>query len=329
MIELGFQKEHFSEQCDKKTQRVLFQNSVSHVIIELFTFCNRKCPYCPNALFDRSKTNIFMDETVFDKIISSLDEINYQNNICLNLYNEPLAEKEYILNKISYIRTRLPKVFIYFSSNGDYLTKEYLRDLERAGLNKLYVTVHPAGDEEYNDLEILSRFSTLSAKLDIPLKFTALVPGAYVGSKSKFHHLDLEVFSADYRKRGQNRGGLIALNTINGYVRSTPCDRPFNNLTVAYDGSVFPCCQFYADDVSHKQYTVANLNSDADIFTIYSSSALASWRSSLFRYGPKKAPCNSCTEGVSDVQISKVDIEKRDRLYEELTKRKNIFSLFK
>ena len=322
---MDYYREHFIEQTEKEHQRDIFNKSVQHVIIELFSHCNRRCSYCPNASGGRSKSNIFMREDVIAKIIGDLQSIRYEHNICLNLYNEPLAERKYLLDKISLIRTSLPKCYIYFSSNGDYLTSEYLKELKTAGLNKLYITLHPSGSGDYDDVQVLNRFAAFVKKIDVLPEFRSFVLGRYISADAFYQELPIEIFSSNYKDFGQNRGGVVDIQGQNNFVRTTPCERPFSNFTISYDGTIFPCCQLYADSDLHKQYSVANISSADSIFEIYSNKKLATWRAGLFTFGPKNDPCKTCTEGALGI-IDQTEIERRNRLFKELTGKPSLVS---
>lgn len=79
-----------------------------------------------------------MDENIYLKIIYNLKEIDYSNNINFHRFNEPLSQKELIINRIKQARFNLPKAIIGIFTNGDYLTKEYLDELKDAGVNSVY-----------------------------------------------------------------------------------------------------------------------------------------------------------------------------------------------
>ena len=49
--------------------------------LELFSFCNRTCSFCPNNFIDRLTDNKLLDIDIFKKIINELVEFNYSNYI--------------------------------------------------------------------------------------------------------------------------------------------------------------------------------------------------------------------------------------------------------
>ena len=44
-------------------------NKVRLIEIELHSYCNRKCKWCPNNYIDRYSSNTFMNDEIFEKII--------------------------------------------------------------------------------------------------------------------------------------------------------------------------------------------------------------------------------------------------------------------
>lgn len=87
--------------------------------IELHSYCNRKCNWCPNSIIDRTyKTEL--GETVFKKLIDELAVHNYSNYISFSRYNEPLSDKDLLNRRIAYIREKLPNVTTVANTNGDF-----------------------------------------------------------------------------------------------------------------------------------------------------------------------------------------------------------------
>ena len=81
------------ENITKEIKKNIFEKYVEIVNIETSTKCNRKCLYCPLSEYERGKNQNYMEEELFNKIISDLASINYRGTISLNIYNEPLLDK--------------------------------------------------------------------------------------------------------------------------------------------------------------------------------------------------------------------------------------------
>ena len=68
----------------------IMKKNLTQVEIEIFSYCNRTCWFCPNSIIDRHSENHFMPEEQYLKILEQLKEINYSNIITYSRYNEPL-----------------------------------------------------------------------------------------------------------------------------------------------------------------------------------------------------------------------------------------------
>jgi MoaA/NifB/PqqE/SkfB family radical SAM enzyme len=115
--------------------RVWFKNQLNLIEIEVYSYCNRKCWFCPNSFIDRHSDNNLMPEEMYLSILNQLAEINYDKEITYSRYNEPLAYREIILKRISQAREIVPKAKLRTNTNGDYVTLDYIHALRDAGLN--------------------------------------------------------------------------------------------------------------------------------------------------------------------------------------------------
>ena len=69
----------------KEKEIKIEMNKIKLIEIELFSYCNRKCSWCPNYLINRSN-NIFIKEKIFDKLLNNLLEFNYQGIFSFSRY---------------------------------------------------------------------------------------------------------------------------------------------------------------------------------------------------------------------------------------------------
>ncbi|WP_297204175.1 radical SAM protein [uncultured Brachyspira sp.] len=113
-----------------------FFHSVS---LEISSYCNRKCHYCPNK--DNETPKEFMSWDIFKHSVEELKNINYTGIFQYHLFNEPLYD-ERLVELVKYTSLHLPKVIQVLISNGDLLTIEKASELSDAGINKFVVTVH-------------------------------------------------------------------------------------------------------------------------------------------------------------------------------------------
>ena len=124
--------------------RNLFKKDVELVCLEMSYYCNRACSYCPVAIYERSDKNLEIDNELLLTIINSLKMLNYDGRVSLNLFNEPLASKNF-LNRVKMLSENLPKAILSCNSNGDYIKNiKTFNELEKSGLKEILITLHPA-----------------------------------------------------------------------------------------------------------------------------------------------------------------------------------------
>lgn len=281
----------FDSEISLLEQKELFSKYVKIINLETFSYCNRKCSYCPVS-FLSSKNNSHLDKKVFISIIEDLKSINYSNKISLNLYNEPLSD-ESIFDTIQYIHQKLPKAFIFFNSNGDYVTLDKLELLSKIGLNALNITLHTQPNKTYDDNDSDTAIKNFYTKIGKDYKIDSIKENEYIKTSFKVGNLLISVTTTNYDSYGESRAGLIEhLNS--DIIRNFPCARPFREFTISSNGHVYPCCQIYPE-LDNFENSMGDLVKN-NIFEIYTSSRLSNLREHLFDYSPKKSPCNKCTD---------------------------------
>lgn len=303
--------ELFRPVTNRETQKRIFKRYVNSVVLELFDHCNRKCPYCPVSMVDRRSATRRMVPGHLDTIAGDLAEIGYSESICLNLFNEPMADEAALFAGIAKLRAACPDALIWFNTNGDYLDRENLTRLAEIGLARLVVTLHTPESGAYDDMRQLTRVSQFSARTGVVLSFRQFKPGRKIVAEGRFRSLPIKVKSVNYTANGENRGGLLDHIPVEA-ARRAPCDRPFHDFTVSWNGDVYPCCQFFAGLPEHDPFIAGNVGTAGSIFAVYAAGLMASFRRDLFGWGSKKPPCDTCTE--YDRPVDEADRARRAEL---------------
>ena len=304
---------HFAYGLGAADAQALLKTALRKVHIEIFSYCNRRCGYCPVAQVDRRSANNHMPEALFDKAVAELAAIAYDGDVSLSLFNEPLADR-IVLRRARALKDALPQAFLYLNSNGDSLDRDYLRDLEAAGVDPLTITLHLAPGAPYDEAEVDQRFAEFRRRTGISLVVRDHLPGLMRRESGTFGRIELAVYARDFRALGNDRGGLVR-EISPRRARVAPCDRPFGELAISYDGTIFPCCQLFADAREHDRYRIGNL-AGRPLAELFAADAMAQWRRGLLTYGPKQLPCATCSEG--DRDGTPAEVAGRQRLYERL-----------
>lgn len=189
------------------------------VTFETGTECNRKCRCCPNAYYTREKAKA--SNELFHKIIDELEEIDYDGRISLYLYNEPLLDTR-IVYFISEIRRKCSNSYIFLTTNGDFLNLSLYREMVRAGLDKLVVSLY---DGEINE--------------DLKYLYNTLEPQEKKKITTRRFYED-----AERNKNINSRAGLIPSLAIKHSLRFD-CYRPRQQVVINAKGNLLLCCQDY------------------------------------------------------------------------------------
>lgn len=217
-------------------------NNLRIVEIELFSFCNRKCDWCPNKDIDRMTWN-YLDIEIFMSLLSQLKEINYQGVFSFSRYNEPFADYDVLQSACQMIKNVFPNNKLVSNTNGDYLNQEVLNDTL---LDELTIMDYDCNGKEwcYNRLKnwkctnIIIYHNYITAKLN---NLTIL-------------------YYFDWPLTGHitNRGGNLGDYTNEAIRRIAPCFEPQYFIGINHDGTVSPCCNI-RNDCKNKDLIMGSL----------------------------------------------------------------------
>lgn len=274
-------------ECQKKK---LFSENMERVLIEVNSKCNRKCWFCTNSILGDIPDNENMTDEVFDKILGELAEIDYDKEVWLSFFNEPLLCTK-LIERIRKIKSSLPKCYIYMFSNGDYLTKESLAQLADAGLDMLaidiYINKFDCDPDEAHELAC-----KLLKRINVSMEFTKSKYGMY--GLTCYGDMDIEIIFRDFTMRASNRAESLPESLPIPKITShpLPCIKSFFSFHVDFRGNVWPCPNYHREFAAHKKYCVGNVL-DQSIFDIYLGEKLNNYREQNF-FHRDNLPCRSC-----------------------------------
>ena len=272
-----------------------FKRQLKLIELELFSYCNRVCWFCPNSFIDRRSSNVLMPPDVYSNIFRQLAAIEYDGYITYSRYNEPTSKKEIFIPRLREARTSLPNAKLKTNSNGDYLTGEYVLELRDAGLNELWIQQYDENREGWNHDHIHSLMLRKLEKLGFPFEKVTDIHGGKIEYDIKVAGMTVHLRARNFLIDGSSRGDTVQLG--DGYVRTQPCIQPLNNMYVDYSGNIMVCCALRSDIPSHKDGIMGNVN-DGNLADVYFSERYTPWRTHLRDVGPKSGVCRTCKDGV-------------------------------
>ena len=302
-----FVADHFVGITDRERAKRLFALAVRNIDLELFSYCNRRCLYCPNAFIDRISTNNYLPGPVYRMLVQDLAEIGYRAKVTLNFYNEPLADPV-TLEACRELRAALPGASIRLNTNGDYLDRDSLDELHGAGLDHLMISLHVSAAVDWDDEKVKFRAEQIYDRVARRPEQIDFRPGQFYRAFIPYDGMKVEVVQSNYNQSGYNIGGLMR-HIPAPTERLSPCDEPFKSMTITYNGNLTPCCRIRGDADDHQPYVTGNLADYGSIYEAWATDALAGWRRHLLGFNPKAAPCHECKA----VRIADTPVERQAR----------------
>lgn len=243
-----------------------------------------------------------MDDSLFIKIISEMRDIDYRGIFTLSLFNEPLADRD-ILRRIKTIKDYCPNSYVRMNSNGDYLSKDFLDELNAVGLNEILVTLHLNVGEQYTDELSKKKIEKFFAKLGLIYSITRQTSMHNISCDLNYRNIRLLVVTNNWIKDGTDRGGEIKELSIENRIQ--PCATPFREVIIDVDGNVRFCWNIFinADYIGN----VCNLG----VLDIYFSDAMVDIRRNHLCFGEKNSPCKTCNTYDNALETS---VEMREKL---------------
>ena len=262
--------------------------------IEIASYCNRTCWFCPNSFIDRHTNHIELKEELYLKIINNLKEINYSNLISFHRFNEPLADRKLIIKRISQAREALPNAKLSIFTNGDYLTKDYLEELRIAGINNILMSYYSKEDNQFDLYNVIKpSMNKIMEKLD--LNYQVIKEDfTYYAIKIDYYDLNFIYQAKNFEKIGSDRGGSInSVHIKREDIRNYGCFYPISDLYIDYNGLIMPCCNMRSDIEAHKPYILGDIHNN-NLFEIFTGEKMVNMRKYLYSDTVKEGPCKHC-----------------------------------
>ena len=270
-------------------------NDFVFIEIEVFSYCNRKCWFCPNSFIDRRTENLIMPEQKYLNILQQLKDMNFEGEIAYSRYNEPLSHKDIFIKRLKQAREYLPKAKLRTNSNGDYVTKNYIIDLEKAGLDELFIQQYLKNNEMYNHDKVKTRIQKKLTKIGLPYELLYDYPNRKIEYDLSYKDMTVHIRGRNFTYDGSSRGETVPLAVDN--VRTEKCEKPFTSMYIDYNGSVMICCNLRSDIQQHDIGCMGNAF-ETPIKEIWKSDSYKTWREEHMNDGPKTGPCKTCKIGL-------------------------------
>jgi radical SAM protein with 4Fe4S-binding SPASM domain len=242
----------------------LRQKRLKSLYIEPASLCNLRCQFCDfqsnpnNENFLKKKGIMSMD--VFYEVLEELKKLSFRfDQVSFHLHGEPLLCKD-LSKMISLIRTHNIGDQLHMNTNGVLLYPDVMKKLIESGLNRLTLSLDTLSREKYRLfkgkdllpqlLENIQHAIDIVEASDTDLDFEIKCVKAQ-GNYSITDE-DSDNIINHFRRHAEksSRVHVLIAKEITWYTKSkqetippdhSPCELPFYQVAINYDGSVSPC----------------------------------------------------------------------------------------
>ncbi len=250
--------------------------------IESGNICNLKCPLCPTGQdapgMEKGFLELKLFKELFDQLKVSLGTINFYS------WGEPLLNKDLIL-MLRYAKTQSPNLRIITSTNLNINNKDLLSDLITTGIDEIIVSCDGATPDSYIKYRIGGNFNLvmdnlryltlenkrLKKEVNIVWNFLVFRHNEHEITMAKEIAKKIEVnFRVGLMRTSMKDEVLIshqeAIKKDRDWIPDNPkysaydkvkdlpkkiiktCRKPWQEISINWDGKVFPCCAVYGDN---------------------------------------------------------------------------------
>jgi len=251
--------------------------------LEITSWCNRKCKFCPVAYNTRPKHRMKVD--ILDDAAVELASIRYRGRVEFYIYNEPCAEFSWLLECVSKFRKMVPNSCLMIATNGDYIQgPKEIESMFDAGLNQILINCYSKGLYARRKKDWLSTISD-SIKLNRSV-YQRLPP-----SSKSIEILDksvVETFGTGIFRLANRAGNISEFIPSLKVPAKRMCVKPFRILNIDCNGNALVCCQDYHADMSY-----GNLKTET-LVDLWNHNVMNTYRRNLLAKDRSMPLCKHC-----------------------------------
>jgi len=257
--------------------------------LETGNICNLRCPLCPTGSNQEGLQKGFMKLSLFKIAVNQLID----SLVAINLFSwgEPLLNKD-LIAMIEYIKIIKPSIKITTSTNLNFTDKNIIALLVKSGIDEIIVSCDGVSAQTYSQYRVGGDFNLVIENLKFlaqknkEFKRSTLIVWNFLVFKHNEHEIEqarrmAESFGLNFRAgfiRTSMKDEILkdhrqSIEKDLDWIPNNPqysaydkekkitkkiiktCRKPWQEISINWDGKVFPCCAIYGDI-----YSLGNIN---------------------------------------------------------------------
>ncbi len=212
----------------------------SHVMMEISSACQLRCPLCPIGAETFERTSELMDFNIYKKVVDEIGDYLYHIN--LNGMGEPTLNHQ-ILDMIKYAKAK--GIYVDLYTNFQLEKASMIEGLMEAGLDAILIAMDGASKDVYEEYRVGGKFEAIVSNVK-----------RLVETRKKLGRKNPEI-NIQFIPLNHNKGEL---DKMADFVRSLGADNLFVKRPFLFRGT--------GDEEKDHEY-IQNSNSDADAYNLY------------------------------------------------------------
>ena len=328
-LKVQFMKKYSERILYAMPYQLLAMKIPKRVTIEPTNYCNLACPLCPTGAGEITRKKGMLKFEDFKKVIDDVGK--YLIHIRLWNWGEPLINKD-LPKMIAYAKKH--KIYVNTSTNASFLTENIARELVRAKLDLIILSIDGASEESYSLYRKNGNFkqciNSIKALVNEKKRFNSKYPRLvmqFIVMKHNEHEIEkitnlakelgvdelilktVAMMTPGHEKLWREKY-LPKAQTYHGYesdvnkklINRDFCDVVYEECVINWNGDITTCCYDH-----NGKFTMGNVFKQS-LSDLWNNKKYMAFRQAIMRNKKAIAMCKDCPGSNKTLKLDEITI---------------------